>query len=357
MYEFYTWPWAIGLIITVIFVLFLFVNNRTNLLRYKEIRANLSALSVRNAIDSLHTGVMFYKRNGYIILANTRMQQLMRAIVGKVMGNGRKFYDMLTLGYINPGCLITWFEGQNVILLPDDTAWMLTMAELMIRRRRYTQLTATDVSERWRLTAEMQRQNEQLLRRQTELSQLIDNLHNISRKKEIQTAKLRAHDILGERLTLLLRAIRNEQPPDYSAIRSLAQGLICELKGARNTPSPWDELNILRQTFESIGVETVFNGNLPADNVKGQLIADIAREAVTNAVRHGFASQINFHMDELDGNFRLVIKDNGHPPTGAFKEGVGISGMREKIKPIGGTLDITVDPHFQLTLVLPNCPD
>ena len=316
-------------------------------------RTNISALSVKNAIDSLNTGVVFYEDDGFILLANTRMQQLMEDIAGKVPRNGRRFYELLTLGKIAPCCQIIWFEGQNVILLPDDSAWKFTKTELTIKRKKYTQLTATDVSERWKLTAELQLQNEALMRQQERLHEAIANLYILSREKETQRAKMRTHDILGEWLTLMQRALRREQTPDYALLSSLSQGLIDELKAVHSDPAPQDELDILKQTFESIGVEIVVDGNLPEENEKGQLFVDIAREAVTNAVRHGLATQAHIHMDNANGDFHLRITDNGHPPE-SLKEGGGIGGMRKKVEPFGGELHIAIQPRFVLTVDIPN---
>ena len=315
---------------------------------YREIRTNLSALSIKNAIDSLNTGVMFCEEDGFILLSNKRMQRLMTEITGKIQRDGRHFYGLITLGEINPQCMITWFEGQNVIVMPDGSAWMFTMAELLLKRKKYIQLTATDISERWKLTTQLQPQNEELMLRQRELSAAIAKLHILSRARETQRAKMRAHDILSERLTLLMRTVRSEQEPDYALLRFLSQGLIDELKALGNVPSPKDELDILTQVFKSIGVEILLDGEIPDDRVKGQLIAEIAREAVTNAVRHGFATQVCINIDDSNDGLHLMITNNGHPTSELIKEGGGISGMREKVKPFGGTLHVETHPSFAL---------
>jgi len=325
---------------------------QVNLIRAREMRTNISSLSIINAIDSLNTGVMFCEDNGFVLLSNVQMQRLMTAITGKAYQNGRRFYGLLTLGSIEPGCKITWFEGQNVCLLPDGSAWIFSVAELKIRRKKYTQITATDITEQWKLTAELQAQNHELIQSQGELSDTIANLHILSREREIQQAKMRAHDVLGERLTYMLHSIRGEKKPDYSLLRLLARGLIDELKTVRSDPAPQDELDILKQTFKAIGVDINVEGSLPEDIVTAQLFADISREAITNAVRHGFATLINIHMENMRSGHHLRITDNGHPP-GSFKEGGGTSGMRKKVEPFNGTLHIEIEPRFVLTVMIP----
>ena len=322
--------------------------------RFREIKTSISALSVKNAIDSLNTGIMFCEDDGFILLCNTRMNRLMSALTGKIQRNGRRFYELFTQGKINPDCETTWLEGQSVCLLPDGSAWMFTITELNIKKRKYMQLTATDISERWRLTAELQSQNEQLKQRGNELNETIANLHILSHERETQRAKMRAHDILAERLTVMLRAARSASAPDYATLRLLSRGLLDKLKDVQSAPSPQEELAILKQTFEPIGVEVHIDGQLPEDGAKARLVTDIAREAVTNAVRHALATNVFIHMDRFGGGLHLRITDNGIPPSGSeIKEGGGLGGMREKLKPLGGALYVAVQPRFMLSVDLP----
>ena len=48
-----------------------------------------------------------------------------------------------------------------------------------------------------------------------ELKKTIANLHILSKEWEIENAKMRAHDSLGQRLTVLIRTIQNKHNLDY----------------------------------------------------------------------------------------------------------------------------------------------
>ncbi len=202
----------------------------TGLPRYREIKENLSALSVKNAMDSLHTGVMFCEPGGFIVLCNKQMQQLMTVTTGKIQRNGEQFFMLLASKEIDPACEIAWFEGQYTCLLPDGSAWIFARTDLKIKRKTYRQITATDITERWKLTEALRAQNKELTRRKDGLIRTLNNLQALSRERETQRARMRAHDILGERLTLLLRMVRGEPAPDYDLLRSLTARLMDELK-------------------------------------------------------------------------------------------------------------------------------
>ena len=235
---------------------------------YWEMGSGLSAFSVKNAIDSMITGVMFCERDGYILLVNEQMKRLIVEITGRLQRNGRHFLGLLTLGEIQPGCRVTWFEGQSVCILPDGSTWMFVMTELLVKRKNYIQLTAADITEHWKLASELEPQREELKRIRKGLYEAIENLHIISRERDRQTAKICALDLLGERLTVLLQIARNEHEPDYSLLRSMSHELIDELNTARKESPQESEFESLSQTFESIGINV---------DAKGEGVASLAK--------------------------------------------------------------------------------
>lgn len=322
-------------------------------LRYREIKTGLSALSVKNAVDNLHTGVLFSLTDGRVLLMSSSMQRLMTQITGEVYRNAGLFYEQLCSGAFDDACRRAELDNQLVCLLPDDTAWMFTRAELSINGRACIQLTASDVSERYRLTAELRAQNDALESRSEELKQAMAGLQRLSRERETHRAKMRAHDVLGQRLSLLLGMVRGEQPLDIGLLKSLSEGLLRELSVGPEGLSPEDELLNLQQIFGSIGVKIELEGRLPEDGARARLFVDVIRESVVNAVRHGFATQVRIRSFLEDGLWRLHICNNGHPPTRPIVEGGGIGGMREKLAPSGGTLLVKPEPRFELSITLP----
>lgn len=285
---------------------------RMILVRTDDLRSSISAFSIRNAIDSMNTGVLFCEMDGFVLLSNVRMQRLMEELTGIVQRNGRHFYSLLTLGEIQPGCKIVAFEGQNICLLPDESAWSFSLTELARKKRKYIQLTATDITERWKLTEHLHPQNDELAQRQKDLHEALANVHILSREMATQKAKMRAHDILGERLTMLLRVVRNESAPDYALLHKQSQELLSELKSTGNALTPQEDLEILIQTFAAIGVEVVQDGDPLAGGEHGRVMVDSIKEAVTNAVRDCFATKVLVSLDGTGQGGLLRIAHNGY---------------------------------------------
>jgi signal transduction histidine kinase len=71
----------------------------------------------------------------------------------------------------------------------------------------------------------------------------------------------------------------------------------------------------------------------------------VTQEAVTNAVKHGRAGSIHVSLAKRDDSLELRIRDDGRgfSPTGKPPTGLGIPGMRERLRQIGGGVTVTSD--------------
>lgn len=63
----------------------------------------------------------------------------------------------------------------------------------------------------------------------------------------------------------------------------------------------------------------------------------LVQEGITNAIRHGKATQIYISFYRKDEGIAIQIRDNGSG-TSYFEEGYGLIGMRERIERLGGRL-------------------
>lgn len=69
-----------------------------------------------------------------------------------------------------------------------------------------------------------------------------------------------------------------------------------------------------------------------------------AQEGLTNARRHSGATTVAVHVDLSPTTSTLGITDNGTGFAPGAAEGQGLSGMRERLEMVGGTVHITTGP-------------
>ena len=80
----------------------------------------------------------------------------------------------------------------------------------------------------------------------------------------------------------------------------------------------------------------------------------LVQEAVTNAVRHASATSLVITARTAADRVHLEVRDDGRGAAPGFREGHGLTGMRERVALLGGTLQLeTVAPGFGITVTLP----
>ena len=136
----------------------------------------------------------------------------------------------------------------------------------------------------------------------------------------------------------------------------LARGLVVELREvcARLRPAILDDLGLvaaLEWLLEEASKHSSARARLRVGNIeeedrlRGELelaLFRVTQEAVSNAVKHGNAQRIDVRLQRDNGDLRLRIDDDGVGFAAASEQttGMGLPGMRERIRQVGGTVTI-----------------
>ncbi|NII53229.1 sensor histidine kinase [Luteibacter sp. SG786] len=161
------------------------------------------------------------------------------------------------------------------------------------------------------------------------------------------------HDLLGHTLSLitlkseLAKRLALADPPraqqEMEEVERVARHTLAEVRSAVTGLRAGDlssELISARLMLESSGI--AFVHELPADfslpeKIEATLCL-VLREAVTNIHRHSRASEARVVIARSGQEFSMRITDNGC--GGLAAHGNGVSGMRERVRQIGGRLAI-----------------
>ncbi|THF83602.1 sensor histidine kinase [Deinococcus sp. KSM4-11] len=112
------------------------------------------------------------------------------------------------------------------------------------------------------------------------------------------------------------------------------------------------ELARAKVALDTAGVNlTVTHVLPPLPPATEQAAAMLLREAITNVVRHAHAHEVQVSLTPHGRGWRLVIRDDGVGGTGS--EGSGLTGMRERLRALGGTLERDGTRGTTLSATLP----
>ena len=320
--------------------------------RSREIKNGLSRLSVKQAMDTLNMGLLFCSANGGVQLINLKMQKLMTELTGEIWRNGRSFREWLFAGEGFERPESTAFEGHMVYRLEDKTVWMFSENEMAFRGGRYFQIAAADITESWNLTSALAEREEQLRKKGLELESVLARIEIIRKDEELLRVKAKVHDIMSQRLAILMRILRAGKNMDESTLTAYAGNMLEDIKAESELSPSEGGLGLLRQTFDSLGVSVSVSGEPPSDPLHAAFFDDFAREGVANAVRHGFATEVEINCEDIPGGLKISIINNGFAPGDKINERGGINQIRRRLAELNGTLEIEPEPRFRLTALI-----
>ncbi|MFT4257683.1 MAG: sensor histidine kinase [Pseudoxanthomonas sp.] len=203
-------------------------------------------------------------------------------------------------------------------------------------------------------------------RRDTALRLSHDEVRRLAATAERERIGRDLHDLLGHTLSLItlkLELARKLSERDPAASRRemaeaerVAREALAEVRSAVTGIRAADlaaELASAKLLLESSQVQLEYTAppSLPPDTERA--LALVLREAVTNIARHARATQARVAFSRRGDAVELRIEDNGR--GGIAGDGNGLSGMRERIAALGGTLSIE-SPKGQGTRLLARAP-
>ncbi len=215
-----------------------------------------------------------------------------------------------------------------------------------------------------------------LLRRVDDERQRSGKLVLRAQEEERRRVARDLHDEVNQALTailLRLEALGHDVPPGHSED-------VAELK--RLTTQAMDELlNLARQlrpaALDDHGLIAAIEAQLRAftertgisaqlstqgnpgglDDDRQTALYRVTQEALVNAGRHGGANRVQVELATLDGATELRVRDDGggFEPASREHAGLGLEGMAERARLVGGELDVRSSPGAgtEITMRLP----
>ncbi len=313
----------------------------------RRLASEPSRLTVKEAIDSLDSGVLFAKQNGEIILINQAMQRQLLAALGKVYWPA-EVIDFSAIPFDQSG-------RYRYVTSVQTTAFQHT--NLPLGEAEYQQLTATDISEQWRMTEALAVKKRELEAAIATLTNSIDNIMTICQESEYRQLEIAIHNQMSRSISLLLGALHQKKSIAkhdlLSFVDELSHGFTEHGQSRLTTITIAD----ITANFKLLGVTINYNA-LPATSSKlYPVYGDIVREATSNAIRHGLASAITIDYARSEQGEKMTISNDGEVPNQPIRHGVGLTGMAAKLANLGAVMSIQTKPLFSIIIELKGASD
>lgn len=314
---------------------------------YRQYHQQITYYSIQHAIDSLEEGILVCKEKGEPVLVNRRMEEVMEKLLGTTLRNGNIFWHILQQG-ASEGVRWERLGPKLLFHLPAGESWILSREPIEKVDTTIWQITAANVTDLERINEELAASNQIWQERNQKMKHLLLHLVDIQSKETIRDIRMKVHDLMGQRISLLQQILNNKDVSQYKTIAPLLDNLLGDMEKDISI-NPAKLLAEIIHTYRDLGVTVQVEGILPSQPQVSRTFVEIIREAMTNAICHGKANEIFISFTGKEKQC-VQISDNGIGCQIPIREGGGLSSARRKMKALGGTVRFKNRPHFTLIL-------
>ncbi|MFI2858716.1 sensor histidine kinase [Paenibacillus sp. JSM ZJ436] len=224
-----------------------------------------------------------------------------------------------------------------------------------------------------KLYDELRSKHYQLEEARSRLQQFTQQVEHAAQAEERTRISRQLHDDIGHRLIrikMMMEAALYTVPADQARgmellgqIRDQLGDSMEEMRLAVKRVHPGKPLSgdysidrLLTQVQDETGIQTSIQvKGLPYPLYPSQqlVLYKNAREALSNAIRHGKATEIQVRLIYEEHEVVMAVSNNGAVEPGEGGGGLGISGMKERTSLIGGRLEVSRQTPFTVITRLP----
>ncbi len=310
--------------------------------------------SIKESLDDLPDGICFSTKDGQPLLINTKMNDISARLFGSVIMNVKDCERKLRERSFLQGVRIISHESASTVLADEGSVWDIHIRDLDIARGEVTETLAFDVTEQYKLSRELEKNNRVLSGVNRDLKRYSGAVDKLAREEEILAAKTKVHDDVGRSL-LSFRAylVQPEDTRNRSDLLALWRHDINVMKHEADPGPARDGLELLMEAADAVGVTIDITGELPEEERLRRVIITAIHECLTNTVRHAHGKEVDVEIDRGDGTVIVKIMNDGRRPDGIIEETGGLKNLRAAAEREGGAMQITSLPEFILWISLP----
>ena len=360
-------PWAVYAFLELLslgILLYRFLEYR----RYRT--GTVTPVAIRRTLDLLPEGICVSGKDGTVLLANLKMDELCWELTGDRLSDASRFWAALEKRGEDQG-------GKRLVPTDRGEVWLFERETLAVDGQRFERTSAVNVTERYRITEELREKNARLQEIQRRMKEAAKLSSEMFVRKEEAAARSALHNELGQVLLMGRHYIEHPESTDRAMVALMTRQMNRFLLGETSRPSEEDPLRTAISLAESIGVTVELQGRFPQEPAARSLLAQAIRECAANTVKHAEGDRIEVVLGDSgprpteqgadpachpersaaeSKDLFLTITNNGKPPKGEIAESGGLLSLRRSVETAGGRMRVQSLPRFKLELTLPPRP-
>lgn len=312
-------------------------------------RRVITEKSVKNALDNLPAGILFFDSDSFAVLTNHTMLTLLNELTDGDVRMMKQLDDVLN-GKSPPASARRIDADDRTFIFSDGRIRTFEKSVIVCSGKKYSQFTANDVTDIYKIKQELEYDNELLRKASDNLRMLSQNVVTATREEEILNFKMQIHDDLGRSITAVRRYLtQNDSSQNADELIDMWRESVTLMKKDNETQTD-DELGFLISSAEKMGLEIIIRGEMPSGSETAYTVISAVRTCLINAVRHADASKMYVDIKRGSDDIEIKITNNGIPPDGEITEGGGLSALRRRAEKNAGTMTVISRPEFAVII-------
>lgn len=316
---------------------------------FRASNKRINAYSVKQALDTLGSGICYYKESGMVKLVNTRMDEISEILCGESVRNGNQFYDLLTKKSAEFGN-----TGQSLFETDDKKVFWFVRNEMMLQNEKAFELIVTDITEEYLRSKELEVKQKEAEKVSDSFRDLAKQAQTAAMEREVLQARINLHDELGK-ISLLAKKYLESGSLENLTEKDLVREWINTLEAIKRDVSEGYEYDFdkARRTAQLLGAALEADEIFAEDKQKRSVVSQALICALNNAVRHGKADKVWMSaQDEKDGKKLIVIDNNGLPARQDSTEKGGLKSLRKNVEALGGDMKVMWEKNAELRITI-----
>ena len=357
-------------------------------------KRSVTKASLKEGLDSLPVGLLFYWKGGMVKLVNTKMDSISRSLTGKGIYSGTEFWNMIVSKDMNifresnPTFKKKTSESHNkpdniektvssgkpenaeehekkecIVRLEDGSVYSFKQSICIFEGHELVEIMATDISEEQLLNEKLKVKRVKVDEIKKRLQNLNTEIEAMTVQKEILATKSKVHDDLGKTLIMTRRYLETQDEDLGDDIFKQWKLNTMLLRGEENDNNIF-EYSTLAKDFGKMGLQLEVTGILPKRKEHKDIIITGLRTCTTNALKHGNAKKMFVKITNTKGRtltsfkekeyIQVEITNDGEIPSAdTFSEGGGLGNLRKSVESIGGNMNIECGEEFKVIFRMP----
>lgn len=310
---------------------------------------HVSATSIKEALDALPTGLCYALPEGLPLLVNEKMETLGRTLLERPLLDARALWTTLIEGNA-VGCIKN--GPEPIYELSDGSVYSFRREELRLKEGLVYLIEATNVTVEYQKTKELAEKQKKAGVINARLKSLLDTIEYVTMNRELLQLKVALHDNLGRSLLSAKRYVLNPDSVNPKDLLAIWKHNLSHLIG--ESPEEWQvPYYVARKEAATLGIDLQIVGTLPEEERYLPVIDQAISTHVINVLRHADGHVAMVHIWEEEKKYIITFTNDGNPPTGKIKETGGLGNIKREVEALGGTLELTAKPKFEMTICLP----